>query len=229
MNGAHGVLASAVGKKAVMAVSGIVLFGFVLAHMAGNLKLYAGPSAYNHYAEWLREIGTPALPHAGALWILRLVLLAAAVLHVWSAWEVTRMSRAARPRRYAVRKNPGPHAGYAARTMRWGGVIVLLFVIYHLAHFTFGVRWAHPDFIPGDVYHNVVTGFSIWWVSSFYVLAQLALGLHLHHGLWSLFQSLGWSHPRLDPWRRHFATLFAVLITIGNISFPVAVVAGWVG
>lgn len=209
-----------------MAVSGLVLFGFVLGHMAGNLKLYQGPEKLNAYAEWLREIGAPALPHGGLLWIARAVLLAAVAVHMVSAWQVTRMSRAARPRGYADDRRV--QATYASRTMRWGGVLIALFVVYHLFHFTWGPAWAHPDFVPGDVYHNVVAGFSVLPVSLFYIVAQAALALHLYHGLWSLFQSLGWNHPRIKPWRRPFAKAFAALIFVGNVSFPIAVLTGWV-
>lgn len=215
---------SAVGKKAVMAVSGIVLFAFVLVHLAGNLKLYQGPRALNDYAAFLRTMGGPELPPASLLWALRIVLLAAVVLHVWAAWQVSRMSWAARPQDYAVR--PRVHTTYASRTMRWGGVIILLFVIYHLLHLTWGTL--HPSFVPGDVYHNVVTGFQVWWVSLFYVAAQVALGFHLYHGVWSLFQSLGWNHPRFNLWRNGFAHAFAWIVTLGNVSFPLAVLAGLV-
>jgi len=215
---------SAVGKKAVMAVSGVILFGFVLIHMIGNLKLYEGPQYLNNYAGWLREVGAPAVPTSGLLWIFRSVLLVAVALHIWAAWQVTRMSQAARPRGYVSR--PKIHTTYASRTMRWGGVIILLFVIYHLLHLTFGT--VHPDFIEGDVYHNVVRGFRVWYVSLFYVVAQVALGFHLYHGLWSMFQSLGWNHPRFNRWRNGFAHAFAWIITLGNISFPLAVLAGWV-
>lgn len=213
---------SAVGKKAVMAVTGIILFGFVLVHMIGNLKLYEGPEILNSYAGWLREVGTPALPTSGLLWILRTALLVAVVLHIWAAWQVTLLNRAARPHGYVQRRPV--RMTYASRTMRWGGVIILLFVIYHLLHFTFGT--VHPDFIEGDVYHNVVTGFRVWWVSLFYIVAQIALGFHLYHGLWSLFQSLGWNHPRFNRWRSGFAHAFAWIITLGNISFPIAVLTG---
>lgn len=215
---------STLGKKAVMAVSGIVLFGYVLLHMLGNLKLYLGPESLNHYAEWLREVGAPLLPHEGALWLVRVVLLAAVAGHVWAAWQVTRASWRARPRAYETVERL--QVDYAARTMRWGGVILLLFVVYHLLHFTTGQ--AHTDFVPGDVYHNVVAGFSVPWVSAVYVVANLLLGLHLYHGLWSLFQSLGWNHPTFNPWRRNFAVTFAVVVTVGNVSFPVAVLLGWV-
>jgi succinate dehydrogenase / fumarate reductase cytochrome b subunit len=213
---------SAVGKKAVMAVTGIILFGFVLVHMIGNLKLYTGAEHLNNYAGWLRTVGEPALPAEGLLWIARIVLLAAVVLHIWAAWQVSRMNREARPRRYAVGNKV--HTSYASRTMRWGGVIILLFIIYHLLHFTTGN--VHPGFIEGDVYHNVVTGFQVWWVSAFYIVAQVALGFHLYHGVWSLFQSLGWNHPRFNHWRSGFAHAFAWIITLGNISFPVAVLTG---
>ncbi len=162
------------------------------------------------------------MPAGVLLWIARLVLLAAVGLHIWSAWQVTQLSRAARPAAY--RRRDVVQASYASRTMRWGGVLVLLFVIYHLLHFTTGT--VHPEFIPGDVYTNVVRGFQVWWVSAFYIVAQLALGLHLYHGLWSLFQSLGWSHPRFNHWRRAFAQAFAWIVTLGNISFPLAVLAG---
>lgn len=215
---------STLGKKAVMAVSGIVLFGYVLLHMLGNLKLYLGPESLNHYAEWLREMGAPLLPHEGALWLVRIVLLASVVAHVWAAWQVTRASWRARPKSY--RKVERVQLDYAGRTMRWGGVILFLFVVYHLLHLTTGQ--AHTDFVPGDVYHNVVAGFSVWWVSAIYIVANLALGLHLYHGLWSLFQSLGWNHPTFNPWRRNFAVTFAVVVTVGNVSFPVAVLLGWV-
>lgn len=213
---------SAVGKKAVMAVSGLILFGFVLVHMIGNLKLYLGREAINEYAEFLRRVGEPAVPGGVLLWIARLVLLAAVVLHIWAAWQVSRMSRAARPSSYA--KRDVVQASYASRTMRWGGVIVLLFVIYHLLHFTTGT--AHPEFVPGDVFANVVAGFSNPLVSAFYIVAQVLLGLHLYHGLWSMFQSLGWNHPRFNHWRSAFAHAFAWIVTLGNISFPLAVLAG---
>jgi succinate dehydrogenase / fumarate reductase cytochrome b subunit len=215
---------SAVGKKAVMAVTGILLFGFVLIHMLGNLKLYAGPKFLNSYGVFLRHVGEPAVPAYALLWAARVVLLAAVVLHIWAAWQLTRMSRAARPRGYAAR--PKIHTPYASRTMRWGGVIILLFVIYHLLDLTAGA--VNPNYIEGDVYHNVVASFSVWYVSLFYILAQVALGFHLYHGLWSLFQSLGWNHPRFNSWRGGFAHAFAWIITLGNISFPLAVLTGLV-
>ncbi len=213
---------STVGKKAVMAVTGVILFGFVLLHMVGNLKLYEGPKVLNSYAGFLREVGAPALPASGLLWIARLVLLAAVVLHMGAAWQLTRVSRAARPVRYAAA--PKIHTSYASRTLRWGGVIIALFVVYHLLHLTWGV--VHPSFVDKDVYHNVVAGFRVWWVSLFYIVAQIALGFHLYHGLWSMFQSLGLNHPRFNRWRNGFAHAFAWIVTVGNVSFPVAVLSG---
>jgi succinate dehydrogenase / fumarate reductase cytochrome b subunit len=215
---------SAVGKKAVMAATGIVLFGFVVGHMVGNLKLYLGPEAINTYADFLRRAGEPVLPAGVLLWSVRVALILAVTLHVGAAWQLTRLGRAARPRRYVA--GTRLHTAYASRTMRWGGVIILLFVIYHLLHFTWGT--VHPSFVPGDVYHNVVAGFQVWWVAAFYVAAQIALGFHLYHGLWSLFQSLGWNHPRFNLWRDGFAHAFAWIITLGNISFPLAVLGGLV-
>ena len=213
---------SAVGKKAVMAVTGVILFGFVLVHMVGNLKVYLGPEHFNEYAEALRTMFMPIVPREGALWVARLVLLAAVVFHIHSAYALTMMNREARPVGY--RDRDFVKASYASRTMRWGGVLILLFVIYHLLHFTTGQ--AHPDFIKSDPYHNFVSGFRIWWVSAFYMLANLALGLHLYHGLWSMFLSLGVTHKRFESWRRVFATAFAVLITLGNLSFPISVLLG---
>jgi succinate dehydrogenase / fumarate reductase cytochrome b subunit len=215
---------SAVGKKAVMAVTGIILFGFVLIHMIGNMHLYEGPQYLNDYGRFLRQVGAPAIPPQAALLIARFVLLAAVLLHIWAAWQVSRMNREARPARYLQRQTV--HTSYASRTMRWGGVIIALFVVYHILHFTTGT--VHPSFEEGNVYHNVVAGFQVWWVALFYIVAQIALGFHLYHGLWSLFQSLGWSHPRFNLWRNGFAHAFAWIITLGNISFPLAVLTGLV-
>jgi succinate dehydrogenase / fumarate reductase cytochrome b subunit len=215
---------SGIGKKAVMAVTGLILFGWIFLHMVGNLKLYMGAVHLNEYAHFLRSMGSPAVPESGMLWISRLVLLVAVVLHIHAAYALTRFNHAARPVGYRQREYV--KGTYAARTMRWGGVIILLFVIYHLLHLTTG--HAHHDFVKDDVYHNVVTGFQRWWVSAIYIIANLALGLHLFHGVWSMFGSLGFVNPRFEPWRRNFATAFAVLITLGNVSFPLAVLTGFV-
>ena len=217
---------SYLGKKAVMAVTGVGLFGFVLVHMLGNLKLYLGAEKMNAYAEWLHEVGAPALPHGGLPWIARVGLLAMVILHVVAAAQVAYAKVKARPVAYASAEYP--QSSYASRTMVWGGVIILLFVVYHLAHLTWGLGWVHDNFIPGDAYHNVVAGFRVWWISAIYIAAQVALGLHLYHGLWSLFQTLGWNHRRYNPLRQRFAVVFAAFVSLGNISFPIAVLVGWV-
>jgi succinate dehydrogenase / fumarate reductase cytochrome b subunit len=205
-----------------MALTGVFLFGWILLHMLGNLKLYLGAEHLNEYAKFLITMGAPALPNKAVLWVFRTLLIVAVWLHIQAATQLTLMNRAARPVGYRDREYVV--GTYAARTMRWGGVIILLFVIYHLLHFTTGTL--HPSFIEGDVYHNVVTGFQVWWVSAFYIVANLALGLHLYHGLWSMFNSLGLNHPGFNPWKRAFATTFAIVVTAGNVSFPVAVLIG---
>lgn len=214
---------SSVGKKAVMAVSGIILLGYVLLHMIGNLKLYQGEAEMNAYADWIRVIGYPGLPEEGALWGMRALLLVAVVLHIHAATMLTIANRKARPVTYQSKRDYAV-ASYAARTMRWTGIIVLLFIVYHILHLTTGQ--AHHDFIEHEVYHNVVEGFQRWEVSTFYIVANLALGLHIFHGVWSLFQSLGWNNKRFNPWRRSFAAIFTAVVVIGNISFPIAVLAG---
>ena len=174
---------------------------------------------------WLREMGSPALGSAQALWLARLILLTATVLHIVAAAQLTEMSHAARPvsyeRREAIRST------YASRTMRGGGVIITLFVIYHLLHFTFGaVGYAPGQYQPRSVYRNVVTGFSVWYVSAFYLAAMVVLGLHLYHGLWSAFQTLGLNGVRTNRLYRALATVSSLAVVLGNSSVPVAVVAG---
>ena len=215
---------SAIGKKAVMAITGVFLFGWIFAHMVGNLKLFLGAEHLNEYAKWLKVMGSPALPNSGALWIVRTMLVVAVWLHIQAATQLTLMNRRARPIGY--REREVVQATYASRTMRWGGVIILLFIVYHLLHLTFGT--VHPDFVEGDVYHNVVTGLQVWWTAAFYILANLALGLHLYHGLWSMFNSLGLNSVKFNPWKRVFATAFAVIVALGNISMPLAVMTGFV-
>jgi succinate dehydrogenase / fumarate reductase cytochrome b subunit len=214
----EGFLGSSIGRKAVMAVTGVILFGFVLVHMLGNLQVYQGPEAMNGYAEFLREF-----LHGWALWAARIVLLAAVLLHIWAATSLTLDNRTARPVSY--RSQAWREATYASRTMRWSGVILFFFIVYHLLHFTTGQ--AHSDFIPGDVYRNFIVGFRSVPVSLVYIVAMVLLGLHLKHGVWSMCQTLGLSHPRYNRAARIGAWLFAVVIVIGNISFPVAVLAGW--
>ena len=215
---------SSLGKKYVMAVTGMVLMGYVLVHMIGNLKLYLGPEHLNEYSEWLRDVGEPALPHTGLLWIVRIILLVAFLLHIHAAYALTMVNRRARPRRRYRSKRDYVAATYASRTMRWSGVIVALFVVFHLMDLTWGNTSA--NFVAGDVYHNVVASFRRWPVAVVYIVANLALGLHLYHGAWSLFQSMGWNARRFNPWRRYFAVAFALVVAVGNVSFPIAVLTG---
>lgn len=216
---------TAVGKKWVMALTGIALLGYVLAHMIGNLKLYYGVESINHYGEWLRELLYPAMPRTVTLWLMRIGLIAAFVLHIHSAYSLTVMNKKARPVGYQSDRDYIA-ADFASRTMRWSGVIVGLFVIWHLADITWG--WVNPDHILGDPYHNVVESFSVLPIAIFYIVANLALGLHIYHGAWSIFQSLGANNPKLNPIRRPFATIFALVIVAGNVSFPLAVQFGLV-
>lgn len=214
---AAGFFFSTIGRKIVMAVTGLVLFGFVLGHLVGNLQAYLGAEALNHYAVFLRTF-----LHGWGVWLVRGGLVVAVALHIWSATTLTLEAWSARPTKY--RRWEPREADYASRTMRWGGVILVLFVAYHLMHFTFGNL--HPDFKEGDVYHNFVTGFREPLVSGFYVAAMLALGLHLYHGVWSMLRTLGVSHPRYVRLARVLAAAFAILVAAGNISFPLAVLAG---
>lgn len=214
---------SGVGKKYVMAITGIVLLGYVLAHMLGNLKLYLGAEELNKYAEYLRQIGEPILPETGLLWIFRVALIVAFVLHIHAAYGLTVMNRKARPQKYAAKRDWAA-SDFASRTMRWSGIIVLLFVVFHLLDLTWGT--VNPGFVHGDVYRNVVASFQRWPVALSYVVANLALGLHIYHGAWSLFQSMGWNNRRFNHWRRYFSVAFAAIVTLGNVSFPIAVFTG---
>jgi succinate dehydrogenase / fumarate reductase, cytochrome b subunit len=214
---------SALGKKYAMALSGIVLLVYVFLHMVGNLKIYMGAEELNTYAHWLRELGYPALPYSALLWILRIGLLGAFVVHIHAAYALTVTNRRARPQPYESEREYVA-ASFAARTMRWTGIIVLLFVIFHLMDLTWGN--ANPEFVRGEVYDNVVASFSRWPVSAFYIVANVALTVHIYHGTWSLFQSMGWNNPRFNHWRRQLAIWLAVIIGVGNVSFPVAVLTG---
>ncbi len=213
---------SLVGKKAIMAVTGLILFLFVVAHLLGNLKVFEGPAKFNAYAAGLRAIGAPILGPSQFLWVARIVLLASVLAHIWAAALVTRASLTARPVGYHALA--ATETTYAARTMRWGGVIILLYVIYHLLDFTFGT--VNPDFVPGDVYHNVLASFHVWPVALAYVVAMLAVGLHIYHGVWSALQTLGLHRAPVDRWRRGVAGAVAAAITLGYVAIPVSVLTG---
>jgi succinate dehydrogenase / fumarate reductase, cytochrome b subunit len=219
---------TAVGKKYVMAITGIVMIGFVVVHMIGNLKMFqeASPDgAYqlDAYGIWLRELLYPGLPKYGVLWILRAGLLAAVLLHIHAAYGLTMLNRKARPVKYQSARDY-EIASFASRTMRWTGIIVLLFIIWHLLDFTIGT--VNPGFEYGEVQRNVVASLSRIPVAIFYILANIALGIHLFHGTWSLFQSIGWNNPRFNAWRRPLATAVATIVVVGNVAFPIAVLAG---
>jgi len=213
---------TSVGKKVAVAVTGLIGIGFVFAHMVGNLKVFLGREEIDHYGEWLREIGEPALPRSTVLWILRLVLVAALVIHVTLVYQLTMQSRRARPVKYQytepIRKTP------AGRTMRWGGVTILLFLIFHLADFTWGP--ANPGFERGHVYRNLIASFDRIPVTIFYLLAQFALGMHLYHGVWSATQTLGLNQARWDTTIRRGAAAAAVVIAGGFSVVPLAVLFG---
>ncbi len=225
---------TAVGKKYAMAVSGIAMMGFVLFHMIGNLKMYAGAADLDHYAHFLQTLLYPLAPKGWVLWILRGGLVSMLFLHLHAAWSLTVLNRRARPTRYQSARDY-QIANFASRTMRWTGIIVLAFIVWHLLDLTFGV--VNPEvgkmvLHEGDteevkaVYASVIASFDRTPVALFYVVANILLGIHLFHGAWSLFQSIGWNNPRFNKWRRAFATGFAAVIVIGNVSFPVAVMAG---
>ena len=219
---------TAVGKKYVMAISGLAMIGFVVFHMIGNLKMYFGQADLDHYAEFLKELLYPIAPKGVVLWILRGGLIAMLVLHLHAAWSLTRLNRHARavkyqgPRDYQV-------ANFASRTMRWTGIIVLAYLVWHLLDLTFGTVnsiGTDGEFVRGEVYNNVVRSLDRPVVAAFYVVANILLGIHLFHGAWSFFQSLGWNNPRFNAWRRGFAVGIATVVVVGNVSFPVAVLAG---
>jgi succinate dehydrogenase / fumarate reductase cytochrome b subunit len=216
---------SAVGKKWVMALTGIMLMGFVFFHAIGNLKVYLGAQDFNHYGEFLRELLVPILPRTVFLWLLRGGLITAFVLHIHSAYGLTRMNHRANGPGYEHSRD-WQAANAASRSMRWTGIVIGLFLIFHLADLTWGTL--NPDFVRGDVYRNFVATFSRPPVAAIYIVANLALGLHLFHGAWSMFQSLGLNNPRWNSWRRSFAMGFAVLIAAMNITFPIAVLTGMV-
>jgi succinate dehydrogenase / fumarate reductase cytochrome b subunit len=207
---------SSVGKKAVMGVTGLILVAYLLTHVLANLLVFSGPERINRYAQLLHA-------SAAALWGARLILLAAVILHIVSATQLALRSRAARPQPYAGGREPQVST-FAARTIRWGGALILVFLVYHILHFTTGT--VHPDFVELNPHHNVITGFRSPLVAAVYLLAMVAVGLHLYHGVWSSGRSLGLSQPSPQPLHRRLALGLAVLVWLG---FTAIVVAGYLG
>ncbi len=209
---------STIGRKIVMAATGIVLVGFITVHMIGNLLVHRGPAAINGYAAMLQS-------NLVLLWGTRGVVLVALVFHVHAALTLTRRAAAARPERYA--KLTPQSSTPSARLMRAGGILLAIFVVFHILHFTTGTILPSL-FVAGEVYQNVVRSFSVAWVALFYVVAMAALAFHLHHGIWSVFQTLGANHPNVDGIRTRLAWFLSVLIPLGFVSVPLGVVFGMV-
>jgi len=207
---------SSVGKKVVMAVTGFIMVAYLITHVLANLLVFQGPARINAYSAFLHGTG-------GALWAARLVLLVALVLHVVAALQLTLRRRAARPIGYQG-GSEAQVSTFASRTIRWGGVLILVFLIYHILHFTVGT--VHPDFVDGDPYHNVTAGFRNPLVVAFYLVAMAAVGLHFYHGIWSGGRSLGMSPPSPHPMRRRLALVLALFIWLGFTVIPLAVYAG---
>ncbi|TJZ51008.1 succinate dehydrogenase cytochrome b subunit [Streptomyces piniterrae] len=214
---------STVGKKTAMAVSGIVMLLYLVVHMLGNLKIFFGAADFDAYAAWLRTIGEPFLHHEWFLWIARVVLLAAVLTHAVAAYQLSRRDIAARPMKYSHKRH---RASYATRTMRWGGVILGLFLVWHILDLT--TLTVNPRAASGHPYANVVATFSTWYGNVVYIVAMLALGLHIRHGFWSAAQTLGANRPGRDRVLKTTANLLALLLTVGFVSVPVAVMTGLV-
>ncbi|MEU0391658.1 succinate dehydrogenase [Streptomyces sp. NPDC006208] len=215
---------STIGKKTVMAVSGLVMLGYLVAHMFGNLKIFFGAGEFNAYGHWLRTMGEPVMHYGWALWLVRVVLLAAVVGHGVAAYQLSRRDIRARPTRYLHKR---PRASYATRTMRWGGIILALFIVWHVLDLTTGT--VHTGgFQEGHPYQNVVDTFSTWYGNVIYIVAMLAVGLHIRHGFWSAAQTLGAGNAARDRILKGAANGLALLLTAGFLSVPVAVMTGMV-
>lgn len=209
---------TSIGKKAIVAVTGLILYGFVIVHMLGNLQVFLGPEKFNHYAETLKA--TPPL-----LWGTRFTLIIAVALHVSMSLSLVATSAAARPVGYRLKQQNATN--YGAITMRYGGPTLLLFILYHLAHFTFpGVAMGHYAHSHTDPYRNFVNGFSVPWVAGIYLIAQFALGLHLYHGSWSMLQTLGLNHPRYQNALKLIPRTLGIGVPLGNSLMVLSVLAG---
>lgn len=211
---------STIGKKVLMALSGVVLFGFLIGHMLGNLQYFLGPEVINAYGASLHESML-------LLWGVRVVLLVSLVVHVAMTVQLVRRNAAARPNAYARKRTVA--ASLAARTMIISGPVIFVFVLFHIAHLTLGWRVVPPDFIPGDMYTNLSTGFRVPWVAVFYVVCVGLVAMHVFHGAWSMFRTIGLVHPRYDRMVRVFATATAIAIGVGFASLPITIVARVVG
>lgn len=214
---------SSIGLKVMMAVSGIIFVLFVLAHMYGNLKILAGHAAFDEYAHHLRTMGEPLLPYSGALWLVRIVLIVALVAHVYSAFTLWKRAQGARSDRYSVKKAAA--ASLSSKWMRWGGVAILLFVVFHLAQFTF--MWINVGGTFQSPAERVVTAFGVWWLTLIYVVALLALAMHLHHGVWSASQTLGFTNTaRSRSIAKGLGVFIAVVTVVGFLIPPLGILFG---
>ena len=217
MGGIRAFYASMVGKKVVMGVTGLIGVGFVILHSLGNLLVFRGPDAINTYSRFLKSTGE-------LLWTLRVILIVAVILHLIAAVQLARQSRAARPIGYE--RNKPQVATLASRTMRWGGALLLVFIVLHILHFTTGTIRPEGVFSKEDVYANVVLSFRIWWVALFYILSMVALGLHLFHGAWSSVRSIGVSPTSPQPLHHKISVVIAILVWAAFTAIPVAVLLG---
>ncbi len=215
-----------IGKKVLMAVTGLIWVGFLAGHMYGNLKIFTGAEHFNEYAEGLRSLGAPLFGHLHLLTIVRIVLVAAIATHIWAMLSLNQRNMSSRNQSYAVHNKVQANA--AALTMRYGGVAIFFFVVYHLMHFTWGTPVIHPDFVRGDAYHNLVVGFQRPLNVLIYMAALVAVGLHLYHGTWSVFQTLGINSKRMTPTIRIASLGLAILFPVGFASVPFAVMLGLV-
>ncbi|HEX3811507.1 MAG TPA: succinate dehydrogenase cytochrome b subunit [Mycobacteriales bacterium] len=215
---------SSIGKKAVMAASGGVLVLFLIGHLIGNLKIFFGAATFNHYSAWLRNLGEPALPHRVVLTLIEIALTVSVIAHIWSAILLAQQAHHARPIGYQHRARV--QQSYSSRTMRWGGPIIALFVVYHLLDLTFGV--ANPAGSAASPYTKVIAGFQHWWITVIYVLAVLLVGVHLRHGIWSAAATLGFNKNGRERGLNTLAVTVATLITVGFVIVPLCVLIGLV-
>lgn len=215
---------TSVALKLVMAVTGVIFLLFVLAHMYGNFKALSGQQAFDDYAHHLRVLGEPMLPESGFLWVMRLGLIVSLVLHVWAATVLTRRKRAARTQKYVMKKSVS--SSLSSRTMMWGGLALLLFIVFHILQFTTLTIEVGGSF--DSPYDRLVAAFETWWLVAIYVVAMIALGMHLRHGIFSAVQTLGWSNRTRQPKIKAAALAVAVVVVVGFLVPPLAIAFGLV-